>query len=218
MTGFKADIYGLNELKDYIDTPKMLKRVAPVIGTATLQLHGALKSSVFNSHQHPKSLDSVLVGKSTSTISFGKNVIESGLVYKYKPVDLGKFSPTWEWGNINAARRQGRVHSVVVRRDGRKVVHGKDHRGGFIPKKRNDSTVRKYNYKSQELSKYNPNKYGAQMFERTTNKRFPLRLLFGPSLSQLAERAFNNGLAGKDKTVQAAIDNLELTIIDKVIP
>jgi hypothetical protein len=64
------------------------------------------------------------------------------------------------------------VHEVKILRKGDyKVIAGKSHRGGFVPKDKNRQVWR--------------GKYGAQMFERKSSARKPVRVLYGPATANL---------------------------------
>lgn len=188
---FKVEIYGLEDLKISLDGQRINKKIAQGVGLFTKQLHGELKFEIAKKYNVPHNLDSVLMNKSTSQVTFGKNVIESGLVYKYKPVDLAKFPYSWEMGNIPPLpkKRQGRVHSVAVRRGGKKVVYGKSKHGGFTQKN---------------------GRHGTQMFERIGRERKPLRLLFGPSLTEMVSRSLNSD------GVKRTMNELERYIIEVI--
>jgi len=200
MATTKVEIYGLKEVKERYSRERLSKVVAKEIALATLNLHGALKSAIFRRYTANNQLDKQLVRRS-STSSFGKSIVAEGsLVYRIKTADLSKFPTTWYWGNINAgASRQGRVHTVTVIRGGQKVVLGKGHRGGFQPRDSGGSPKRLF-------------RGGSQMLERTSDKRFPLRVLYGPNTRNMISWALNNG-----PNVAKVMDNLVLDIIDNYI-
>jgi len=186
-----VEIYGLADLKESLEGKKLKRDIPKGIGSATKTIHSALKFELAQKYNVSHNLDSVLVGKSVSNVTFGKNVMEGGLVYRWKPVDLAKFPYSWEWGNIPPLpkKRKGKVHSVAVRRGSKKVVYGKSNHGGF---------TQKNGY------------FGTQMFERVSRERKPLRLLFGPSLSEMASRSLDS------PKVTKAIDDLVEYIIEVI--
>ncbi len=197
MTGFGISFEGLDELKLKLDSKTINKNIGTQMGRAIMQIHGAIRFDIIKNYAYNKSnLDSVLVGGTRET-SIAKpiqttNVLSLGLVYNYKAIDLSKFPDpnNWAWGNINpGARQKGRVQSVSVKRGITKVVLGKDHRGGFVPRDKEGTLSRGYNG-------------GAQMFERIGANRNHLRLLFGPSLSQMAASVVKQGSPELDKAMQ----------------
>jgi len=187
-------IYGLDEVKEYINPDRIKKELAIGVGLAVLQLHREIKHSIYTRYNVDQSkIDSALSGRSSSTQTTGRNFIKDGLEYRSAHTDLAKFPYTWAMGNINpGAKRQGKVHSVTVKRGTTKIVYGKEHRGGFTQK----NGVR-----------------GTQMFERLGKSRLPLRLLFGPSVVQMVNTVYDY-----DPKVKEVLNNLEQTIIDNFIP
>jgi len=191
-------IYGLKEVKDKFSKEKLKDATAKSLAIAVIQLHNSLKSAVFRRYTARNNLDKQLVRRS-SIVSFGKGIVESGLIYNVQINDLSKFPTTWYWGNINPADRKGRVHTVTIIRGNKKVSHGKDQRGGFQPRDSRGKVSRIFNK-------------GSQMFERTSSKKLPLRVLYGPNTANMINWALHN-----DKSVHKVIDALELNIIDNFI-
>lgn len=187
-------IYGLDEIKEYINPNRINKELAIGVGLAVLQLHRDLKSSVFTRYNVDQAkIEAALVGKVAKTQTTGKNFIHNGLEYRSGHTDLAKFPYTKALGNINpGAKRQGQVHTVSVKRGNAKIVYGKEHRGGFTQRN---------------------GRYGVQMFERKSKARFPLRLLFGPSIVTMINTAYEY-----DPKVKESLNSLEQTIIDNFIP
>lgn len=197
---FRAEIYGLDEIKNYLDKGRIEKSIAQGVGFAVLSLHKQLSLEVKNEYNTRDSLDKALIGKAGSITKSGKNFIEAGLEYRTVYRDLSKFSPKWYWGNINDNTvQQGRVHTVEVRRGKRQIVYGKRHLGGFMPRNREGTPKRIY-------------RGGNQMFERLGRSKTPLRLLLGPSLSMMAKRTFES-----NKNMKKYVDDLESLIIEKFI-
>ena len=197
---FKAEVYGLQEIEEWGAKGKLEKSLAQGVGFAVLSLHKQLALEVKNEYNTRGSLDKVLIGKAGSIVKSGKNFIEAGLEYRTVYRDLSKFSPKWYWGNINDnTTRQGRVHTVEVRRGKRQIVYGKRHLGGFMPRNKSGTPKRIY-------------RGGTQMFERLGRSKIPLQLLLGPSLSMMAKRTFDG-----NKNMKKHIDALESLIIEKFI-
>lgn len=171
---FQVNLQGLQKLQKLHAGGRIEKKLALSLGEATTRLHNELRFAVKRDYAIRDDLDSVLVNRTTSTVKTGRNLIEAGLSYRYKPRDLSKFPFTWVWGNINPATREGRVHSVTVRRGKTKIVFGKSHHGGFVPGA------------GPEFKPVRFGRFGLQMFERRSKDPNDLRLLLGPSLAEMA--------------------------------
>jgi hypothetical protein len=124
-------------------------------------------------------------------ITVGTNSVTGEITYRNIHKNLAEFPYSSELGNIPPLpkQKQGQVHSVSVRRGKVKVVYGKHGRGGFT---RENGT------------------YGMQMFERITKARYPLRLVFGPSVVDTIKWGWNR--PQMLPTVTKVIDNLPYTI------
>ncbi len=180
---------GLDEIKDFINPNRINKQLAIGVGIAVKQLHRSLVHATYTRYNIEQSkIENSLVGGFASNQRAGRGFILDGLTYRSGYRDLAKFPYTKEWGKIN--RGYGFVHSVTVVRGQTRVVYGKDHRGGFTA--RNGS-------------------YGIQMFERTTNARYPLRLLFGPSIVDMLLTSFNYS-----PEVRQSLDTFEQTIANNI--
>lgn len=194
MPNFKISIQGLEQLKLSLDKKELDRKLIPEIGLSILKLHNALKFAVKENYTIDRSLDSVLKGGSKSNTILGNNLISTSLEYNYKPIDLSKFPYTYVPGP-----RGGSVHSVTIKRGVTKIVRGKSRQGGFVPRDRSGKVYR--------------NAFGAQMFERIGKSRFPLRVLFGPSLSQMAAKMFDtdsNVHRVEDEITQNLLNILDL--------
>jgi hypothetical protein len=189
MTTFIVELQGLDAFKETFNTSKIPKQVALGTGKAMKQLHTSIEHAIAARYKYGKPLSSVLVGKSASNVTFGKNVIRGGLEYKFVPIFLTEFfSPPVVMGNINPGKRKkGRVHSVEVIRGRRVTSLGTEHLGGFIP-----------------IGK-------KHLIERDGADKYPTHPLFAPSLTQMAGHIINN-----DRSVQYAINNI-YTIIENEI-
>lgn len=196
-SNFNPALYGLDDLKEELSGKKLDKAIKRGLGEAALKLHQAISFEILrNYHVEPNALDKVWInkGKARNPTTLGKDVLSVSLEYRYKAKDLSKFPYSWKWDNINPeAKRKGRVHSVSINRtNGAKIVYGKNHFGGFVPK----------GFR---------NEYGAQMFERDEPGRdSPLHVLFGPSLTDMAAHVFETRVGG----IADAIANIEDTIIE----
>jgi hypothetical protein len=197
---FIFDTFGLNDIKEYININRINKDLARGVNEAVLSLHSALREKVAQNYNFKHSLDSVLIGKSISNVKQGKNFITAGFGYKAKFIGLSKFSHDSFVGNINpGAQKPGRVERVVVRKGRKSIVYGKQHHGGFIP--------RYGNLKNPGNAKLFGG-HGARMLERLGSSRFPVRMLFGPTLASAALHIYST-----DRDVQRKIDEFENTIL-----
>ena len=168
-----VEIVGLEEVRKLVSTDRISKAMATAIGVTAKTLHSEIRHLVFTKYKiKQEKIDAALANKSINNVIFGKNIISSDLTYNYTPNGLGSFYSSWEFGNINPGKVPGTVFSVEVKRGSKKIVYGKEHRGGFIP--------------MNQAGKLKRNKLGGyNMYERTSNRRYPLRLLFAPSVSQM---------------------------------
>lgn len=183
-------LLGLAELKEFINPNRINKEVGLAVGYATNRVHNAIKHAVFTKYKiKQEKVDSALMNKSTSDVQFGKNIIKNSLSYKYTPVGLGSFYTSWQFGNINPVPHEGTMFSVEVTRGKELIVKGKDHRGGFIPM-------------SQAGKLKRNRKGGYNMYERATNKRYPLRLLFAPSISQMVNSVIKDDVIVNKQLIQ----------------
>jgi hypothetical protein len=194
LDSFKVEIQGLRELQNEFSQNGLSKKVSFGLGLATKSLHSELRFAVKSRYAISGDLNSVLKGsRFTSTTKFGNSIFENGLEYRYRPIDLSKFPYTKEWGNLLYPKpRQGWVHTVTVVRGRPRVSYGKSNHGGFT-----------------KLNKKHP-QYGMQMLERKGKSKYPVRLLFGPSLSEMAYAQLNN-----NSFVQKRLNDLERYIADQ---
>jgi hypothetical protein len=194
---YSPAIEGLKELQEALDSKRIKKGIALGLNRFTKEFHSAISFEVTKRYNvKSNALDSVLEKNPSSSVEFGKSIIRNSLTYKYKPKDLSKYPYTIRWGNLYQPKlKQGWIHTVEVVRGRKKVVYGNHKYGGFTPRS-GGKLVRKA--------------YGGQMLERVGKERKPLKLLLGPSLSELAAMVVknNNGKIGQ------TLNNLESYIIE----
>lgn len=189
---YSPDIKGLKELKDELSGQRVKKEIAIEIGRIAISFHKALSYEVFQKYQiSPNTLDKYWENKHLAAREVGKSVIQQTLKYRYAAKDLSKFDFFWYVGNIKPnPKRPGRVHEVIIKRNSSKIVHGKYGYGGFVP----------IGFR---------NEYGTQMFERTGPSRdAPLHVLFGPSVSEMAESVFND----EPSSIKDILESFEISI------
>lgn len=213
MANWKAPLEGLEDLQEELSSKRLKKSIAVELGRAAISLNAALSKEIHRRYNtNRKTLDSVWLNKSTSAQSVGNSITKISLIYKYVPRDLSKFIYDWEWGNINeGATNEGRVHSTTILRGRQSIVYGKSHFGGFVPRK-DPNKDQTYSGRA-----YTNGKYGAQMFERKTKKQEPLRLLFGPSLTDMASYVFDHREENSIKSVLQDVEDKIEDIFYKII-
>lgn len=181
----------LFRLEGLATSTQLISKVRKNMGQASKKLHGEIKFAIQKTYNSPYNIDSALSELASSTKITGKNVIENDLNYRYSFKDLSKYYHSRFIGNINpGAKRKGWVHKVLVKRGSPKIVYGKQHRGGFIPR---DSSGKAVSF----------GKFGSQMFERKTSRRYPVRLLLGPHLGHMIFHVLEH-----DPRVKKARDNM----------
>jgi hypothetical protein len=191
MPGFGISFEGLDELKLKLDSKIINKNIAKSIGQSIMQVHNAVRFDIIKQYGYnQKTLDSVLVDKSATAATQIGTVLTLGLVYNNVPIDLSKFPYTQNY--LKPAPSTVAVTSVTVRRGVTKVVVGKSGNGGFVPRNRKNNT---------DVWR-SPSGRGSQMFERIGAGRNHLRLLFGPSLSQMASSVVKQGSPELDKAME----------------
>jgi hypothetical protein len=135
MYNLSVDVYGLNEIQEYINPKRINKELAIGVGIAVLQLHNTLKTEIFQRYNVPNNITTALVG-GISPPTLGRNSILSGLNYKDTPQDLSRFPYTPAYQN---RKKRGQVFETTVVRGQTKVVHGKYGYGGFVAPRRGET-------------------------------------------------------------------------------
>lgn len=185
---FGIEIEGLEEVQKLTSKSRIKKVVKQSLGLAITQFHSELRTYVQNRYAKNINLDSYRIGKSSSVVTVGGNTLQGGLSYKIKYFDLSKFP-----FHVTLGGSGGRVHNVEVIKGRNKVSHGQYGQGGFVP------------IKSGVGMRFGT--HGFQMFERTTSKRKPLKLIVAPSTGSMINFAIHNS-----PVVSRALDNLSTKI------
>lgn len=186
MSSISFQIQGLESLRDTLSKTALDRKLVTGIGLISLQLHNSLKSAIVRTYAIDKSLDSVRLNKTSSSIKRGVNFINSGLEYKDINLRLAEFPTRTFLGNINpGARVKGEVAVVTVKRGRPKIVYGKTGRGGFLRK----ASKTRVNF--------------TNIFERQTDKRYPIKPLYTIGLAKMAAIVYEN-----DLEVQKVKDNV----------
>ena len=192
----------LDIVKQQLSKQVVDKELSYNLGLAKLQLHASLRYAVKRNYTINKSLDSVLLDKSTSTTKLGVNFLENDLSYKDENLRLAEFITQTELGNINpGASKQGYVATAVIRRNRPKTVFGLLHFGGFLQKQRPGSPVGQVFERLQQATWLSP------------GVRAPFRPLYAIGLAKMAEIMFkydSQVQKDKDTIVQDLASNLKI--------
>lgn len=215
MSNFKIDIQGLNKITQELSQDKLNKQLIVAIGTEINQLHNALKFAVHSTYALDKSLDTVLKGKSRSTVQRSKNLIESSIEYVNKPVRLAEFPfqvkillvknrmmlPDRSLRFASPSNKiRAKQYSVMVKRaGGYKEIYGKTGRGAFRTNKVPSGKVQLLERQQDATWKIEP------------VTRAWYKPLFGPSLANMA-----NTQLREDSKVKQLIDTLEARLAGQI--
>jgi hypothetical protein len=194
---FKVNIEGLKELISSVAPDKLNRQITTGIRDIANDLNRELNKGVRQRYAFNKNLNSVIIGGGARITSTGNN-IQATLSYEYKYNDLSQF-PYSPHEILNGYA----VHSATVLRGQSKIVNGKSGNGGFVPRKspKNGSI----SWKARDGK--------TRMFERIGAKRLPLRVLYGPSLTQMA----NNVLLTNPTTeISDITENLDTLLAEKI--
>ena len=213
---FAIYIEGLKELSEDLSQKKLNKQVITALGTEINQLHNELKFAVHSTYALNKSLDTILKGKSTSTIQRSKNLIESSIEYIQKPVRLAEFPfkvrtllvknrMMLSNGTLRFAKPTNKIrakeYSVMVKRaGGYKEIYGKTGRGAFRTNKV-PSRVTQLLERQQDAT---------WKIEPVTRALY--RPLFGPSLANMA-----NTQLREDPKLKQFLKDLDTKIANRII-
>lgn len=172
MPKLNVELKGLNELISELQKPFASKNIGIALSKTTLDFHNQINRAVLQRYNTNISPENALLTK-RPRILFENNRTVSEIDYLSSPKDLSKYPYTFHRGNINPnAKRQGDVHVTEVVKGRKKIVYGKTGRGGFVPREPSGRAKRF-------------GRFGSQMFERTSKKRYPIRLVVGPSIGNL---------------------------------
>ena len=198
---FTATIEGLDELRERLSSGTIEKKLVKAVGTTALQLNNLLNARVKETYATRRSLNSVLNSKTTSDFKRGVGFIEFGLEYNFVPLLLQEFPQTktpvmvesWfkapnRFGYAQFPDIKGRLKrkkpntaiAVKVKRNGSATVIDKAFYGK-LPK--GDKTYLMQRKVSNTWRK-------EPTPEDLKGVRDDMGILFGPSLSQMAESVY----------------------------
>lgn len=215
MSSFQIKTLGLGKLEKDLAPTRIKKQVALAIGESVLEFHNILENSISKAYNAPNKLGSVLVGNSISTETKGRNIIKSGLEYKFKPIPLVKFPfverevPADAGFLTHGDKGKGwRVQKknyalgvfVSVKKGAGKRVKGRKGYGGFYlnPARRNTGDKPWQVSKNHRRGIYEREQ--ADTWKGLFNRN-KLTVLFAPSLSQMAHSRLR-----EDREVQLAFN------------
>ena len=214
---FKVELEGLETFKKQLQGNSAMKSIVPDFTLAVLQIHNTLERRVSELFNAPGTLSNVLIGKSVKPVQLGNTFLRYSLQYRYKAIRLGDYPFTVSNSNsLSSAPLRGQggfIHwtkgrfskdvRVSVRKGkpsiARKGLGNFDKRRGFIQGR---------NIKARDTSKT----WTLYPTNGREGIRAPYSTLYGPSLSQLANKVYD-----KDKQVELATENLQTTLIDAFI-
>jgi hypothetical protein len=170
---FKVSISGIAELQKTVNAEVLNNKIATGLGGIANALHKELELGVHKRYTIQSSINSVLIGKGASVTQSG-NLITATLTYEYKLLDLSEFlySPTTIPYPPGYA-----AHEVTIIKGRTRSLH-REGFGAFVPRSKTGVAWR-------------DSKGRTKMFVRKSEKRLPLRALFGPSLSQMTSNVLN---------------------------
>jgi hypothetical protein len=220
---FTASIEGLDELRERLSSGTIEKKLVKAIGTTALQLHNVLNNRVSKTYATRRSLNSVLKSRTMSDFKRGVGFIEFGLEYNFMPILLQEFPVTKTLVPANssflAPNRFGYKEFPAIK--GR-LKRKKPNQQLAVRVKRNGSptTLDKAFY--GELPRDNKVYLMKRHVSNTwidepspTNlkgKRDLMGILFGPSLSQMANSVYEKDpylIKFRDTFADHVVRNLE---------
>lgn len=199
--GIVLKLASFDKLMDELSGAKLDKKISESLGKVATYINSELESQIIQNYRVKNNLSSVFsAGRGSSNVSKGKTFINYGLFWKQKSVPLSRYFENRFWGNLDVPKdRQGWVHQTQIARGKITKSYGKQNYGGFRPTSK-DGKVKLYG------------QAGTYMFERTSRYKYPLRLLYGPSLAdfvsyELRKNSFNRI---EEKAIQFFIDEMFL--------
>lgn len=215
-SGVSLELFGLAEVRESLLSSRENKKLIPVFGLEIRKIQAELEVAVARKYATKKKLSSVLVGRSSSSITAGKNALSQGLTYKDVPLDLQEFVvgqrkvvATSKFFGKNPAfpntlnkivpKHWAMVVEVEVIRGQKKDVNGSAGYGAFVV---GGWSKHVFMRKQKATWKVQPSKL-------SSGKRAPVRQLTTVSLAQMAANVYAN-----DPQVKVAIDKFELAVID----
>lgn len=215
MSKFSLYIDGLSDLQNKLEAGQLNKKAILALGSAIELIHRELSFSIKNTYTTRKTLDSVRIGKrTTSSVQQGINNIILGLEYRGDPIplqdfalQLGAVSPVGVWIPTPNLFMQDAPPPIKPREKVIETVAVKVLRKGNFTKSPNffRGYIKRVG-KLMVLRKEDPSKgtwIKKPSIEDLAGKRQPYKQLYGPSLPIMAEQRLL-----LDPKVKALIENI----------
>ena len=204
-----SDVKGLEFLKELTAGRKLSKNLKKSLGEQSNLLHSAIQFEVIKEYSKPnnKTLASVRLRNSISLEKTGTNLVSNGIEYAFKPVPLHQFP-----------HKENRISAKSkYRLKGSFRIHDKDYADEvFVKVKKSFKKVHGRGYGGFKIKNSRRKGIFERKQERTwTNvqdQRASIRLLFGPSLSQMANTVYKNN----NPLIKKAKLNFRLNILKTV--
>lgn len=222
---FKIQLEGLDILSQQWDGKRISKQLSQGIARTSNILTSEIRQSVVRRYSVSSTeVDKTLIGKSSSLQKRGKNILRSGITYKYKAKPLNEF-PHKEFtisvksrfliprakGFAMIKKRTTKGVKVTVIRGQSKVVTGNYGFGGFLQKR---GTSKWAAIQGGRVSKFPTGIYERKQdatWIKEPEERAPIRRAYGPSVTQMIEHQLNN-----DSRLRHLTDNFDLLLADNL--
>lgn len=226
---FTVKIEGLKELQKTLSKKHLDAKIKNNLGHIAQNVHSALRTSVKQHYAFGVPLDHVLIDRSASVQKRGKHLSQSNLEYRFEAIPLHRF-PT-QVSTVAVSNkfllRSGKSFRViepghaeetsvkVVRTKGFTPAVSKEGRPGFLLKRGDSSRWRSIQNAGEPIE---GTSYRRGIYVRKQEKtwrgsprthfllRAPIEMLFGPSLSQMAESRAEKDPNVADALTQATLD------------
>jgi len=213
---------GLDILLEELSTKRISKQLAQGVDHATSSLKESIRLSVLSYYNtSSEEIDSVLLRKSSSSATRGRNIIKSGLEYKFKPKPLSSFPlrestvsvesrfmiPRKSAGNNLIKKTTAKAVSVSVRKGRFKTVAGKHGFGGFLQKR---GTSKWAAIQGGRVSSFPKGIYERKQdatWKVEPFDRAPITRLFGPSVTDMIDNRLRF-----DPLLKNTVDNFDLLL------
>lgn len=223
MENVKIEFEGLDNFLKSLNTKKLSKQLEIGIAHASQKLEGDIRAAVVNTYSVSSSdVGKVLLGKARSTQKRGKNLIQNGIEYKYKPKPLNEFPfkefavsarsrfalPRAGKGLAFIKQNKAKGVKVAVKRGRYKTVVGNKGFGGFHKSRSSTSkwaAIQGGRSSSRPAGIYIREQEATWITEPID--RAPIRRLYGPSLVQMIDSVLDN-----DPLVSDTFENFDLLV------
>lgn len=192
---FKVNISGLDEVKKRLNLSNFNKALIPAFTEAVNLLHTDLEREIQKNYHAPGKLSDVLIGKTLKPEQRTDTFFKFSLQYRFKPIPLHKY-PNFKSSQVTDDISVARIREL------RPVGQFSHEVRKTILRGRGSKTLAR-DRRNIKAKGFRPGKAGTPIFARKQQKtwieepsvtsdgvRAPITMLFGPSLSQLAEKVY----------------------------